>query len=301
MSIAAGIRYRNGVLLCADTEQSAWTHTLHESKIQRIRLPEAEVVIAYAGHTDFSLSAIEKCGQVLRRTESEALLEELEGTLEEEYRRHVLSHPGYATDGSLAYRMLIAFWRSGEKARLFVTTQTAMREVLGYECIGSGDYLAHYLMRPNFTSALDERTALALSAIALAGVKGYVEGVGGVSCFMAVRDNGSVGDAFSLPAPGMTPRTAVEWIDNSSKGYRYLFGKLLITAANPELSDANFMAYLSTFSQQIAETRERWMREADRESMIFINREGSPDPRPTRAGQLRPQPSPELPEGSDES
>ena len=162
-------------------------------------------------------------------------------------------------------------------------------------------YLGHYLMRPNFTQGLDERTALSLGAITLAGVKGYVEGVGGVSCFMGLRDDGAVGDAFSLSSPTIPPITAVEWLDNSSKAYQYLFGQLLLTAANPDLSDANFMAYLSTFSQRVAESRERWMKEAIRESMIFLNREGSVDPEPTKADPKRPPPSPGSSEESDES
>jgi hypothetical protein len=301
MSIAAGIRYSNGVLLCADTEQSAWSHTLHESKIKRVDLPEARIVLAYAGHSAFSLSAIEKCEQVLRHVEPDALREELEGTLEEEYRRHVLNHPDHAIDGTLQYRMVIAFWRAGDKVRLFKTTQTAMHEVAGYDCIGSGDYLGHYIIGPHFTQWLDERKALSLSSLMLAGVKGYVEGCGGVSCFCALRDDGMVADTVSLGSPIIPPRTMVEWLEYSSKGYQYLVGQLLLRAANPALSDSDFGKNLEIFCQQIIEMRERWTAHAVHEGMILIDREGKPVPIDPKGDPSPPQPSPDSPGGSGES
>jgi hypothetical protein len=299
MSIAAGIRYGNGVLLCADTEQSAWSHTLHESKIKRIDLAEARIVLAYAGHTAFSLSAIEKCERVLRHVEPDALQEELEGTLEEEYRRHVLSHPDHAIDGTLQYKMLIAFWRFGEKARLFKTTQTAMHEVGGYDCIGAGEYLGHYLIRPHFIQWLSERMALSASAMMLAGVKGYVEGCGGVSCFCALRDDGMIANAFSLASTIIPPRTMVEWLEYSSKGYQYLVGQLLLRAANPLLTDSDFNKNLEIFCQEVAEMRSRWTKDIAHESLIFLDREGRPAPPFPTHDPSRPQPSPESPGGSD--
>lgn len=301
MSIAAGIRYKDGVLLCADTEQSAWSHTLHESKIKRIDLPDARIVISYAGHAAFSLSAIEKCERVLRHTEPDALKEELEGTLEEEYRRHVLGHPDHAIDGTLPYKMLIAFWRSGEKAQLFKTTQTAMHEVPGYDCIGAGDYLGHYLIQPHFAKWLDERTALSLSTLMLAGVKGYVEGCGGVSCFCALRDDGMIADGVSLGSSIIAPKTMLEWLDYSAKGYQYLAGQLFLRAADPMLSDLDFARNLEIFAGQVMEMRTKWTKGAVHESMNFLNREGQQAPIYPRGDPLRPQPSQERSEASDES
>jgi len=288
MSIAAGIRYKGGVLLCADTEQSAWTHTIHQSKIRRWRCRGGVVVMAYAGHSAFSISAIEKCEQTVKDCEPEALLEEIEGTLEEEYRRHVLSHPDHASDGTLPYRILVGLWRPGQKAELFVTTQTAMHSVDGYECIGSGDYLGHYLVRPHFARSLEERKALSLAAAMLAGVKGYVEGVGGLSCFMALRDDGMVADVISMNDEHIAPRISIEWLEYSAQGYQWSSRELLLKAADLTLSEEHFEGNLGLFCQQVRELRARWIAgTTGHDSMVFLpvhtKPEEPPNQPPTKA------------------
>jgi hypothetical protein len=270
MSIAAGMLCRGGLMLCADTEMGAWTHTLHEGKIKRFQCPGGKVVVAYAGHSAFSISAIQRCERDLQHVDPPHTLEELERILEDEYRRHVLSHPDHATDGTLSYRMLIGFWCPSNKARLFVTTQTAMHEIHTYDCIGMGDYLGHYLIRPHFIQWLEERDALSLSAVMLAGVKGYVEGCSGLSCFVGLRDDGSIGDAFGMPAPIIQPRTSVEWIDYSSKAYQYLAGKLFMASANMQMSDSDFQKNLEYFTREITEMRQRWKENIVHESMIYL-------------------------------
>src|SRR5713101_4706144 len=117
MSIAAAIKYKDGVLICADTEQSTWTHTTHESKIKKFECPGGKVALAYAGNTAFSLSAMQKCAEHLQHINPQDALQELETTLEDEYRRHVLSHPDHLSDGNLAYRLLVGFWSPGNRAR----------------------------------------------------------------------------------------------------------------------------------------------------------------------------------------
>ena len=256
MTIAAGFRCYDGVLLCADTEEQGWVMTLQASKLSSSVHRWGKVAFAFAGNTGFALSAIQKCESRLDHLDGNQVMSELESILDGEYRRNVLSHPDHAVDGSLAYRLLIAVWRLGSKARLFVTTQTAMREVSDYECVGAGDYLAHYLVRPSFTTNMQERPLFSLAAYALANVKGYVPGCGGRSQFLLMRDDGTIGitEAFS----DYEPYSGIEWLERQSRRYDSFARQLLFAVVNPE-GQTEFEAVLEGFNKQVNDMRRNWL------------------------------------------
>jgi hypothetical protein len=193
------------------------------------------------------------------------MLSEIEKVLDREYRRNVLRHPGYATDGTLAYHFLLAIWTPTERTKLYVTAQTAMQEVTnGYQCVGAGDYLAHYLIRPHFTVGMPERRMLAMATYALSGVKDYVTGCGGLSVFLFLRNNGNVGLVTSTH-PGIC-----EQVEKHSKGYDFLTGQLLWAMADEETEDSLFEQYLTqVFNAQVMALRREWSAERKRREGRF--------------------------------
>jgi hypothetical protein len=90
MTIAAGFLCRQGVLLCADTEQTAWAMKLHQAKVGFFDFPGGKMGHVYAGNTQFALSAIEKLQKRLNRRAIKDPLGEVEKLLDSEYRRNVL-------------------------------------------------------------------------------------------------------------------------------------------------------------------------------------------------------------------
>ncbi len=307
MTIAAGLMYNGGVLLCTDSEHTAWSYRTHSPKIVRFGGPGGSVAMAYAGDDTFSMSAMDKCRHLVQTFDStNSIIEELEGTLEEEYRRHVLNHPDHAVDATLDYRLLVAVWtKHYPNTQLFVTSRTAMREVPDtYECIGSGDYLGHYIIEPYFDRWMNERDVLSLAAIMLASAKGYVPGCGGVSCFLALRNDGSLHEVYAHSGP-TTPKTTLEWLENSSKYYQSLATGLYFKAATPELSDSEFDIRLGNFCRLVREMRQRWRSNIVHESFAHQNPAPNPAAQPTQSvptdDQQPPQPSPDSPEGSGES
>jgi hypothetical protein len=70
------------------------------------------------------------------------IMVELEQLLETEYRRHVLGHPNYRNVG---YELLIAVWAPPERVALYATSETCIRKVDGFECIGIGHELASFI------------------------------------------------------------------------------------------------------------------------------------------------------------
>jgi len=217
MTIAAGFIYENGVLLCADTELSGWAMTLHSRKVEHFKCPLGTVGIAYAGNRGFAVSAIQKCKRQLVTISPEEALVKLERIIDKEYRRTVLSHPSHATDPNLSYSLLISICSQSGDLSLYVTEQTAMRQVPDYECIGIGEALAHYLVRSEFSVGMGERATLELATFMLACVKGNVPGCGGFSQFVSIRRDGTATDLMSGGSLlGSSLLTNTDWLERHS-------------------------------------------------------------------------------------
>lgn len=189
MTIAAGFSCSDGVLLCADTEHTGWTAKSHHSKVDHFEVPGGKVCFALAGASTLAWCAIQKCKKRLHADASSDLIADLESILDDEYRRNVLGHPNF---NSLDYSLLVSVWTQNEGARLFATTATAMTQVREFHCIGIGGELASYLIRSGFQN-LSLKSATALAAYTLGSVKDSISGCGGMSIYVLLRNDGSVG------------------------------------------------------------------------------------------------------------
>lgn len=267
--------------------------------------------MAYAGNRAFALSAIQKCERKLKGSPPAETFSEIERLVDREYRRTVLSHPGYATDPTLPYYLIIAFRSVSSEVSLYVTEQTTIRRVEGYECIGIGDSLAHYLIRPDFRAEDNERRVLQLATFMLACVKDSVPGCGGLSQFLAIRKDGAVKNLYSTSgSPSVSLATNTEWLERYSKGYDSFARSLLYAIPNPDISDAEFDARLERFKSEMLRLRTDWReRSSIHESFADIiqgrpktrNLEDALYPQPTTDEPLPLPPSQGKPGGSGES
>lgn len=251
MTIAAGFSCGEGVLLCADTEQTAWAMKLQGKKVDYFDFPGGKLAYAYAGNTHFAFSAIQKLQKRLQSGLQQNMVE-IEKLLDKEYRRNVLRHPDHATDSSLDYRFLLALWSPTEGTKFFMTSQTALVAGGTYECIGVGDYLAHYLISRSFNGG-SVRDALALAAYFLAGIKDYVVGCGGMSVYVFLHNDGRVA---VLTSEHDGPCSQLQ---KYAKTYDFHMRQLLISLANEDSEDRHFEQYLAdVFVPRLMEVRRKW-------------------------------------------
>ena len=320
MTIAAGFLCREGVLLCADTEVTGWSLKYHESKLGHFDCPGGEVAFAVAGNTHFGWAAIQKCARKLKQTPPEETLDVIDKTLDREYRRNVLSNPLVASDQSLHYNLLVSLWSPGAGTSLYVTNQTAIRPVYGFECIGAGNELAGYLIRPTFSASMHLREALSLASYALKAAKDSVPGCGGMSIFLIVLNDGRFGTITSVNA-GPTKN-----LEEYSNAYDFSTRELLVSLTNTNTQDDDVERYISeVFSKRVMDVRRQWSADYAKRFAEFAKRnthlsseEGKrffddiqigivPNPiaqpslQSPKADQLPPQPSQESRGGSDES
>jgi 20S proteasome alpha/beta subunit len=196
MTIVAGFKVQDGVLLCADTEHSGYGHSVQARKICRLDTDSIHAGFAYAGNSNFAKSAIWRCTRLLRAEPNcSDPLGLIADVLESEYKKQILSVPTYASDISYHYRLLIAYRQAGAEAGLYSTEGPTFTPVdRDYECIGEGESIALYLSsilysRKSYDGLTSMQDALATIAYMMAKVKSFVPSCGGDTNFCLIRND----------------------------------------------------------------------------------------------------------------
>jgi 20S proteasome alpha/beta subunit len=252
MTIAVGLLCDEGVLLCADTEQTSYLKTIG-TKLFDIEADVGKVSFALSGDVHMAVSAIQDCEHRLKRISDlkTSISEVVERLLANYYAGHVLKLPKDERNAA-DYSFVVGTWSATEGARLHVTHKTAMHpSVIGSECVGAGCDLGQYLIRPYYFGPATKLADALLAAVSAVGrVKENVSYCGGQTQAVLMRKDGDVRqiDLFE-----------VRQIEEYSKDYESRCRTLLtaLYSANEE----NFNVALSSFQYAIAALRGDWERQ----------------------------------------
>jgi hypothetical protein len=88
-----------------------------------------------------------KCRKQLQATPSSDLPEDIESTLDADYRRNVLGHPNCA---NFEYSLRCGSGQQTSVPAAISRPRRPMTEVEEFQCLGIGAELASYLIRPSF-------------------------------------------------------------------------------------------------------------------------------------------------------
>ena len=113
--------------------------------------------------------------------------------LAEFYRDHIYPHPD-RTPKSIYLELLVGIWLRGER-RLYKAHETVLNPITQYECIGSGAYLAKYLIGKYQNANPGPFTLQDAALIARHAVQSaidYDEFCGGNPEMLIIRDNGEI-------------------------------------------------------------------------------------------------------------
>jgi hypothetical protein len=249
VTIAAGFVSADGVLLCADSRVESDSSKEFGLKILPIKGDWGDGLIAYAGDVDHAVSAIQKFDRKLKQTKSENILEELEESLEKEWKRKIFKHPLYGGVGCPDYHLLVAIRPVGESSRLYVTSENTIHEVRGFRCIGMGEDLATHLLGSLMLGNLEEKKVVCLAAYVLAEVKRSVTGCDGLSIFRSLRDDGTEGNYLGQALP--------KFVESVAQEFDRDVGLLMTSTFCDE--DKNFEWNAKVFPNRIRKLRARWL------------------------------------------
>jgi 20S proteasome alpha/beta subunit len=200
MTIAAGFHFADGLLLCADTQITQASYMkLHNSKIVAIDFASnggSKAIFALTGSVPYCHMAIEHCRRELasnppNKMSSSEMMISIEEALEGFCQDHLYKHPGFER-GEISVQMLIGTWSHADNMlTLLATRENAVNVVRDYECLGAGQFLAHYLIPTLFrhsSMALDDATNVAFHV--LKETKEYVDSCGGGSQVIVLNKDG---------------------------------------------------------------------------------------------------------------
>jgi 20S proteasome alpha/beta subunit len=191
MTIAAGFAYRDGVMVCADTQVTIGLSKIDGVKVGRFHSSWGQVICAFAGNVDFACSAFQQCE---RESESDKMLDDPVGyirrILKQFYKEHVFNHPRYDT-GDYDFNLLLGIRLvTEEKAKLYKAGDTVLREVKSYDCVGIGSDHGRAILRSLCTPIMPRDYALALSAYMMDHAKTHAQYCGGSSVTLGLQHDG---------------------------------------------------------------------------------------------------------------
>ena len=246
MTITAGFRVQDGILLCADTMYTSGMKS-YATKITKLEVQAGKVAFALAGTEDCCLMLIQACQKALAKVASSNLsMEQIEDVIRKTLRR--LFNENELQDDDAQF--LIAAWTAQEGIQLLSTRNGVVVERDTFECKGSGAYLANYLIQPAYRSDMDLREVIPLATQTLAAVKAHDEGCGGQSELIVLRTD------------GFLSAVAHDEISASEKyigGFEKYARRLMLDFANPQSSEDDFRKRLDSFVETITIGREGWL------------------------------------------
>lgn len=236
VTIIAGFKCYEGIVLCADTQE-----TLEVSKRS---VPKLQFEPSGGPHEGEGLAAafcgagrngafIDKLVNNAWRDGQQGMdinqvCEKIEESIKSTYREFSqIFQLGYCPEADLIYGV-----KMNNICRLFSASGPIVNEKLDYDSFGSGQYMADFLVRRMYAHHLNLRQCAILAAYILFQSKEHVVGCGGESHIAVLREDG---------VSGMADRRNIEaWTDLLRLSDEQL-GKMSIDAADMEISSEQFM------------------------------------------------------------
>jgi len=140
--------------------------------------------------------AVEHCRRELAsnapgKMSSSEMMISVEEALEGFCQDHLYKHPAFER-GDISVQMLIGTWSHLDKMlTLLATRENAVNVVRDYECLGAGQFLAHYLVPTMFRhSSMPQDDATNIALHVLKETKEYVDTCGGGSQLIVLGTDG---------------------------------------------------------------------------------------------------------------
>jgi 20S proteasome alpha/beta subunit len=256
MTMAAGVRFDGGIMLCAESLYSGGDIKYSRTKIFTTRYEGGCTIFATAGHEGYAKLAVQEAQERIEAVKGRRTIKTIRSivstVVSSVYANHIdkrLPHELYESE----IYLLIAVWSEGEGLSLFATRKTAVIRIDTYDCIGSGGSLGHYVISPSYDSKLNERRVLMLAVQALVAAKDHDPYCGGESEIIILREDGTV----SPPRITQTPHS-LQFAETIIREFNGDSRRLLMALTDPATMD-EARPEVEYFSAKMKYTREQWL------------------------------------------
>lgn len=266
MTIAAGFRFAEGLLLCADTQiTSPGYMKLNDSKIVAIDFASnggSKAAFALTGSLAYCHMAVEHCRRELAsnapdKMSSSEMMISIEDALEGFCEDHLFKHPAFER-GEISVQMLIGTWSHVDKIlTLLAARENAVNVIRDYDCLGAGQFLAHYLVPTLFRHAMmGLADATNIAHHVLRETKSYVDSCGGGSQLIVLHKDGTLANISHS-----TIRTG----ETMSAAFKEAVKRLLVCSADLTLEKDKLKAEFELAFEIVQASRNQLLDEQKRE------------------------------------
>jgi 20S proteasome alpha/beta subunit len=259
LTIACGLKFAEGVLVCADTEMSYGGEL--KARATKIFAYEFEsnggskAIFTYSGAAHYAKMLIQQCEYILQqqppeRMARQGMLNIIQNELYKFHHKHIYKHPQYQMVGGPDFWLVLALWSPTDGLAIYESSDEAIVEVTDsdmYACIGAGAtlarYLLHSLMMHPYLKLADVST---IGTFVLAEVKAWIQGCGGGSELIAIRKDGDL--------------SGIGWFDIShvdpfSEVFQQSMKQLFLRACDLEERDEEITQHMNALAMQIDSLR----------------------------------------------
>ena len=181
VTIAAGFKFKDGILLCADREITEGISKFSESKLFGEQIgPDVSLTFTLAGAMDYAEMAIQeiiaavKSSQHTTHAEIRAAMSDTVRDIYSEAIGGLLQ----SRQTEAGFGLLLGVWAEGQ-LKLYASEDTAVKEVPQFRCIGIGKELAKYVLSRDGVRGSDRMSVQTAEAIALRIIQHVKESVSG--------------------------------------------------------------------------------------------------------------------------
>ena len=264
MTIVAGFRVDDGILMCSDTQYTGGAK-VHKQKIFTLEISGDAYVFAIAGHEGNAKMAISDCQEAIRHIRKDKRTDKtiqnaIRKSVKPIWDKYVWSRAQTLWDG-LAFELLVACWipNSGGHILMSVGSNGDVNRRDDAECKGTGAYIGQYVIGSYFKSWLSMEAVKVLAANVLWAAKSYDPNCGGPSTFVVLIKSGQCS-----PIPYDYYGAEVFLLQ-----YEAMAKSLLFYTGNPTIEDKYFEHELTKSVATVRIIREAWNKAAKTHAQLF--------------------------------
>lgn len=196
MTIVAGFPNLTFVALAADSEEGGGELAKSSvRKIAQIDKGDVKCLIGGAGNGDFIDLAVQHADeQFTSKLDRKAVGKKLEAIVTDIYANRIDKYPEHERD-ALWFELLCAVWvRRDTFPQLLRVRRSACLPRASPEVIGSGTYLARYLIATLGRPSMDPYQTIRLAAYVIGQAKRFVKGCGDQTQIMSIGADGTISE-----------------------------------------------------------------------------------------------------------
>jgi 20S proteasome alpha/beta subunit len=253
MTIAIGLMCRDGIVLCADTQETYGNFKWSVEKLVIDVTHGFPLLIAGAGFGPAIDAATERIiDELAGGVDQKAAVSSIRDILREIIERDLGIYPTERRD-DLNFKLLIAAKFTDRRPTLLATDGSLLKTVPHFSIIGSGEIetlAAQTLYRTNLINSepdLDIEEGKTLAAYITYLGKTQTNVIGGRSKIATLTWSGEIRQAQLWEIPR---------IEDFFSWYRRRSGELMLACADPEWSFASFNTFLNTFTDEIRQQKQ---------------------------------------------